>query len=179
MQESILVRAYIEHELELRRFLGARLGSASLAADLAHELFLKLQRLDNREAVRDGRAYLFSMAANLATDYLRVEKRRGELRAEVKDIIWHHKDELTPERHAMARDELNHLRPVIDQMEPRCRKVFFLNRYEGKSQVEICAELGIGRTTVNSELKKAMKILLEARREFQNSHALGKESRES
>lgn len=166
MPDSVLVRTYLEHELELLRFLGKRLGSPSIAADIAQDLYLKLLRVEDPEPIRDRRAYVFGMAANLATDHLRVEKRRSEIRAEAEGVIWHRYDELTPERHAMARDELDHMKAVIARLDERCRQVFFLSRYEGKSQAQIAAELGIGVTTVYKDLKKVMSALLVARRQF-------------
>ena len=166
MQDSVLVQAYLEHEKELLRFLGKRLGSHSLAADLAQELYLKLRRAETAPAVRNSRAYLFGMAANLATDHLRVEKRRSEIRAEAQGTLWRLADELTPERHAMGRAELAYLEAEVAKLDPRCRRIFYLNRYEGKSQAEIAKALGVGLTTVYKDLKTAMATLVAARRRF-------------
>lgn len=127
---SSLLRAYMEHERDLLRFLKSRLGSASLAADVAHDVYLKLRCIENVPPVRDSRAYLFSIAGNLATDYLRVEKRRHEIRAEAQGTIWDDRDELTPERHAMARAEVAYLEAEIAKLPARCKQVFYLNRYE-------------------------------------------------
>ena len=82
MRESMLVQAYREHEWELLRFLARRLGSMHLASDIAHDLYVKLLGAADHPDIRDRRAYLFSMAANLATDHLRVEGRRREILAE-------------------------------------------------------------------------------------------------
>ena len=165
MQESALLRAYLEHEKDLLRFLVKRLGSRSLAADIAQDLYLKLHRGDD-EGIRDSRAYLFSMAANLATDHLRVEQRRAEIRADEIAVAWHRNDRLNPERHALGRAELDYMKAEIAKLDPRCRQIFYLNRYEGKSQAEIAEALGVGLTTVYKDLKKAMSALMSARRRF-------------
>jgi RNA polymerase sigma-70 factor (ECF subfamily) len=167
MHESMLLQAYREHEWELRRFLARRLGSAHLASDIAHDLYLKLLGggADHPE-IRDRKAYLFSMAANLATDHLRVERRRGEILEQSADQVWRQSDELTPERHAMARAELRFLEAAVATLPERCRQVFHLNRYEGKSQAEIAALLGLGLTSVYRDLKLVMTTLLDARRRF-------------
>lgn len=165
-RDEVLTEAYVEYERDLRRFLGKRLGSPSLAADLAHELYLKLRRSEHPPTVRDHRAYLFSMAANLAADHLRVEKRRTEIRAEIDGIAWRQSDDLTAERHAMGRAELAYLEAEIATLSPRCRHVFYLNRYEGRSQTEIASALGVGLTTVYKDLKTAMATLVAARRRF-------------
>jgi RNA polymerase sigma-70 factor (ECF subfamily) len=166
MSDSALLEAYRKHEWELLRFLGKRLGSAAMASDAAQDLYLKLHTSENLPAVRDCRAYLFSMAANLASDRLRVERRRGEILAEVDGLLWRKTEELTPERHTLARAELRHLEAVIAELPARCRRVLYLARFEGRSQAEIAGELGLGITTVYKDLKLAMDRLLQARREF-------------
>ncbi len=166
MQESTLLEAYREHECELQRFLARRLGSVQLAADIAHDLYLKLMRVADHAEIRDRKAYLFGVAANLATDHLRVEGRRGVILAESSDTVWQQSDELTPERHAMARAELRYLEAAVAALPERCRQVFHLHRYEDRSQAEISAILGLGATTVYRDLKLVMETLLQARRHF-------------
>jgi len=167
MHESMLLQAYREHQWELRRFLARRLGSTHLAADIAHDLYLKLRGGGgDHPEIRDRKAYLFSMAANLATDHLRVERRRGEILEQSAGSVWRQSDELTPERHAMARAELRYLEAAVATLPERCRQVFHLNRYEGKSQAEIAALLGLGLTSVYRDLKLVMVTLLDARRRF-------------
>lgn len=166
MRESSLLQTYRAHEWELLRFLTGRLGSASLAADIAHDLFLKLCGARDHPGIRDRKSYVFGMAANLATDHLRTERRRDEIRAEAERLVWRQADELTPERHVLARAELDHLEAAIADLPERCRRVFYLSRYEGKSQVEIADALGLGLTTVYKDLKLVMDRLVAARRGF-------------
>lgn len=106
------------------------------------------------------------MAAHLATDHLRTEKRRSEILAEADKVVWQESNELTPERHALARAELRYLESAIAALPDRCRRVFYLSRYEGKGQVEIAEELGLGLTTVYKDLKTVMATLVSARRRF-------------
>ena len=172
MSDSALLQAYREHEYELLRFLGKRLGSSNLASDIAHDLYVKLAGAKEPRAVRDSRAYLFTMAANLVTDHLRVESRRREILAEVDGLVWRRTEELTPESHALARAELTYLAGAVAGLPARCRRVFYLNRYEGLSQGEIADELGIGLTTVYKDLKAAMATLIAARRRFSDQSSV-------
>lgn len=166
MPNSGLLQAYREHEWELLRFLARRLGSPAMAADIAHDLYVKLLGQTEPTQIRDSKAYLFGMAANLATDHLRVERRRGEILSEIDGLVWRHREERTPERHALARAELDFLAAAIAGLSPRCREVFRLYRYEGLSQPEIAARLGVGITTVYKDLKLALDTMLRARRRF-------------
>ncbi len=166
MRDSVLLETYREYEWELLRFLAGRLGCASLASDIAHDLYVKLLQAKEHPPIRDRRNYLFSMAANLATDHLRVESRRREILADADGLVWRRDDELTPERHAMARAEFDYLKAAIAKLPPRCRQVFYLSRFKGQTQAEIAEKLGIGLTTVYKDLKTAIAAMIEARRRF-------------
>ena len=168
MSEPVLLKVFQEHEAALLRFLCSRIDSPAIAADILYDLRLKLANGIDHAGVRDTRAYLFSMAANLATDHQRVERRRREILKEAQGVVWAQSEELTPERHAIARAELAHLDRVIRSFPERRRDILYLSRFDGLSQPEIAEELGLGITTVYKELKTAMLMLLEARRDFRS-----------
>ncbi len=175
MSDSVLLRDYHLHERALLRFLARRLGSPVKASDLAHDLYVKLLGRVDDAPVRDSRALLFTMAANLATDHLRVERRRQELLSEASDLLGRRREELTPEHRALARAELDCLRAVIAGFPQRRRQVLYLSRFKGKTQAEIAALLGVGQTTVYKELSAAMAALLAARKDF---HAQGPDEKD-
>lgn len=155
-----------QYRTELLRFLARRLGSAAQAGDLVHDLYLKLTVTADHADIRDRKAYLFRLAANLATDHVRAERRRREILAEIDPVAWSRSEELTPERHAAARAELRVMEQVIAALPERSRQVFHLCRYQGKSRAEIAAELGIGVTTVYTDMKLVMDALTRARQNF-------------
>lgn len=170
MLESVLFKALREHESALLRFLCSRIDSPTIAADILYDLRLKLADGIDQTNVRDPRAYLFSMAANLATDHQRVERRRREILKDAHGSAWQQSDEFTPERHAIARAELAHLEAVIREFPARRRDILYLSRFDGMSQKEIADEMGLGITTVYKELKTAMLLLLDARKRFQSGN---------
>ncbi len=165
-ETSVLLEAYLHHKDELQRFLSKRVGSHTLGSDLVQDLYIRLQKAQDVSPVQNRRAYLFSMAANLATDHLRVETRRAELRKETEAVAWRQAEDLTPERYAMGRAELDFVEDAVSKLTPRCRRVFFLCRYEGLSQAKAAVVLGISPSTVYEELKAAMQAVVAARRRF-------------
>ena len=168
MRESVLINIYLEQRPHLLRFLSRRLGSPSLAEDLSQDLYLKLRRMSRQPSIRDARAYLFSMAANLATDYVRVETRRGQLRDAADGVAWLQSDERSPERYALGHAEFACLQAAAARLDPRCREIFYLIRYQGKTQAQVADALGVTRTTVYKDFKKALAALTAARRQFHN-----------
>ncbi len=163
MQDSVLHRSFRDHQRDLLRFLMRRLRCAFTARDLAHDLYLKLDDVDGATGIGNGRAYLFRMAANLASDHLRGEARRGEILREAQDLLDGGADWRTPERDVIARDELQRLHREVAALPDLSRRIFQLNRFEGRTHREIAARLGVSVTTVENHIRKVMDRLAAAR----------------
>lgn len=163
MGHTPLVRVFQEHEGDLRAFMAARLRCPVTAHDLAQELFVKVSTLEARPA--NARAYLFRMAANLVIDHQRRQQRQAALLAEVEGLLWGGGEAPSPERAVMAREELDALVAVVEALPPATRRVFKRNRFDGKTQREIAAELGISQTAVEKHIRKALARLAAARPE--------------
>lgn len=163
MPESPLIESYRMNERDLVRFLARRLKCIFTAHDLAHEIYLKLHSLDDAVAIGNPKAYLFRIAANLATDHLRTENRRSAILAEAHDMLWGGTAETTPEQSLIAREELARLRAAVAELSPTSRQIFFLNRFGGKTQREIAAAMGVSLTTVEKHIRKALHHLAAAR----------------
>lgn len=163
MADSALLQAYRENERDLIRFLARRLRCVFTARDLAQDVYLKLHVLGDAGEVRDGKAYLFRMAANLATDHLRTERRRAELLSEAQEILWAPSETRTPERELSGRQDVARLRRAAESLPTLSREIFRLNRFEGKTQREIADRLGVSLTTVEKHIRKVLDRLAKAR----------------
>ena len=163
MADSALLQAYRENERDLIRFLARRLRCAFTARDLAQDVYLKLHTLDEAVEVRNGRAYLFRIAANLATDHLRTERRRAELLAEAQDFLWAPSETRTPERELSGRQDIARLRRAAESLPPLTREIFRRNRFANETQRDIADSLGLSLTTVEKHIRKALDRLAKAR----------------
>lgn len=169
MAEPTLLQAFQAYERDLRAFMASRLRCPFTAQDLAQELFLKISTMEKRDLeswgpdgrgeVADGRAYLFRMAANLVTDHQRGEQRRSGLLAQIESLPGGTDAGISPERQVMAQEELRDLIAVVEALPPQSRRVFKRNRFDGLTQREIAAELGISQTAVEKHIRKALSRL--------------------
>ncbi|MDR4496071.1 MAG: RNA polymerase sigma factor [Nitrospirales bacterium] len=163
MSETQMTETFWKNESDLFRFLARRLKCAFTARDLTHEIFLKIKGQHDLTQVHNRKAYLFRMAANLATDYLRVEKRRSEIFTEVNDILWERAESRHPERLLIARQELARVEQALTQLPPLSRKIFHLNRFGRKTQREIAREFGVSLATVEAHIRKVLNHLASVR----------------
>jgi RNA polymerase sigma-70 factor (ECF subfamily) len=160
MAEPTLLQVFQLHERDLLAFMASRLRCPFTAQDLAQDLFLKISALDRQGSaglagVANGRAYLFRMAANLVIDHQRGEKRRSGLLADIYSLLAGG-PEPSPERLAMAQEELRDLIAVVEALPAQTRRVFKRNRFDGLTQREIAAEFGISQTAVEKHIRKAL-----------------------
>ncbi|KAF0803482.1 sigma-70 family RNA polymerase sigma factor [Alcanivorax xiamenensis] len=162
MRQGALLEAYQQHREDLLGFLTRRLRCHFTAADLLQELYLRLVQAENQGPVLNRRAYLYRMAANLATDHIRVESRRREIleqNHQPEDLL----ETRGPERNCMADETLRRLQDALQDLPERSRHIFFANRFEGKTQQQIAKELGVSTTTVENHIRRVFEHLAKIR----------------
>lgn len=130
-----------DHNRALLCFLRARLGSDAEARDVAQEAYVRLLELDNLIAVGFLRAYLFRVAANIAIDRLRHNAVRESLCS--SELIEALADERSPERIAMAAEDLSVLKRVVSDLPEKCRNAFVWHVFGGQSTSQIARHLGL------------------------------------
>jgi RNA polymerase sigma factor (sigma-70 family) len=157
------LRTFLENHRDLLRFLSRRLRCLYTARDLSQEVYLRFAGAGDDDAIENPRALLFRIAANVATDHVRVESRRSELMQDAYDLLWVQADEISPERQVFARDDLAHISAALARLPERTRHIFYLNRFEGKTQREIALQLGVSRTSVEKHMRRALNCVAEAR----------------
>jgi RNA polymerase sigma factor (sigma-70 family) len=124
-------------------------GDRSLAEDLAQETFSRLYErteTDDAEPLRNPRAWLLSVASNLAYNHFRVESRRG-----VREVAAH----VAPPDHPDIDLGLD-VRRVLDQLAPRDRMSLLL-RHSGFSYAEIAEATGLAASSIGTILARAQR----------------------
>ncbi len=134
------------------------------AEDITIEVFVKAYRaLDTWKPKAKFSTWLYKIASNLTIDYHRAQARNPVHPVEESEI---------PEANLVATDlssdpvkQLEEeergriIRGAIDQLSPKQKAVFILNRYEGLSIKEVAETLGMAEGTVKIHLHRAVKRL--------------------
>ena len=159
---DLMARLFQEHNESLIRFLTMRRRSRQEAHEVAQEAYVRLLSLHEPGAVSYVRAFLFKTAANLAVDRL----RREQVHARATSLPSFHEfmDPLTPERRVAAKQEVQLLARLVDELPPKCRQAFVLNRFHGMELPAIASEMGISERMVRSYVVRAL-LYCRARRE--------------
>ncbi len=166
-----LVRRY---ERELYGYLRRYVGDPGLAEDVFQNTFLQLyQKIDQYEAGRPVRPWLYTIATHQAIDAMRRAGRRpavsldqvrdsdaeGELHS-LLDLMESGGPDALERLQGMERRD--YVRAAVDSLSEHLRGVVILAYYQGLKYREIAEVLGIPVGTVKSRLHAALGKLQEA-----------------
>lgn len=137
------------HRTALTRYLTHFTGDEDLAEDLVQETCVRLLERPPADE-RNPRAWLFTVATNLARDNARVERRREELA--VRAPRPHEEDPAGAVERAEARARV---RAALAQLSPRDRTALLM-REEGFRHREIAEAIGTTTESVGTILARAL-----------------------
>ena len=156
-KKGLVERLFTEQGSVLQAFLFRRVRRHPDAADLAQEVYLRMLRVPDLEAIRSPEAYLFTVAANLAKEHA----RHGYEDRNALDIEDSHVQEQLAEVPSFVGDldqehRVERLREVLDELPPKCRAAVVLQHWHHQSYQEIAQQLGISTHMVKKYLSQAL-----------------------
>lgn len=153
-RNSIVEAAYRRLHDGLTVFICNRVGNRDTAEDLCQDVFLRLLEYDLLTP-KTITSLVYIIARHLIVDWA----RRRQCRDTVMNYLWH--NEVTAcntTLHEVVCHDLEYIeKRHIARLSPMRAMVYRLNRYEGKSTVDIAAALGISPRTAESHLFCARK----------------------
>jgi RNA polymerase sigma-70 factor (ECF subfamily) len=126
-----------------------------VAEDLSQEAFARVYVVQDG-SLRSPRSFLYRTAHNLAMDHMR--HRRVAAAEPLDDVT---ADTLgdgrpTPDACVAAREELRLIEAAIEELPPKCRKVFIMLRFEERSYKEIALAMALSETMVRKYAMRAL-----------------------
>lgn len=144
----------------LHGFAYSYLMQSEIAEDVVQSVFLKIW--SQREAWDPPgtvKQYLFAAVRNEALNKI----RHQNVVDEAEDEVIHTFENFKEHTHSAEDFEIKELRAAIqkgiDELPPRCRQIFILNRRSGLTYKEIAEYLDISINTVNTQMGRALKSL--------------------
>jgi RNA polymerase sigma factor (sigma-70 family) len=155
-------REVLVHEALLVRYLKRLWPRRDEIHDLRQEIYVRVYESARKLRPTSAKAFLFSTARNLLAD--RARRARivsidavGDV-SQLDVLI----DEVTPERHLDAREELKLLARAFRRLPAKGREVMWLRRVDELSQKQVAERLNISERTVETHLRRAMQVMADA-----------------
>ncbi|MBU3835987.1 MAG: sigma-70 family RNA polymerase sigma factor [Candidatus Phocaeicola merdigallinarum] len=147
---ELIARIFADQRQSVFFYVYKKIGKKEDSEDLVQDAYLRL--LEYRTMLRPDtvKYFLFTIVRNLVTDYF----RRFYKRQEVVDFLQEFSQTRTMESdsHVIVKDlqkqEWNRVRLLPRQR----RKIYVMNRFEGKNLSEIASELHLSQRTVENHL---------------------------
>lgn len=148
------------HGRLLRRFLARRLSHRRAEVpDLVQEVFLRLLRVEDHEAIRNPQAYLYTIAKHVlhqqalkdaaASEVTRFADVLGPLRSD---------EETDPEVLLETEQHFEAVARALEERNPRAYTTLVLHRCDGIPLKEIAPRLGVSYTMVKRYLAQALSL---------------------
>jgi len=155
--KTLVERLFAAHGGALQGFLARRVRRHPEAAELAQEVYLRMLRVPDLDAIRNPEAYLYTVASNLAKEHAR-QQRKDAAALDVDDPLV---QEQLAELPSVAGDldneqRIRRLREVLQQLPAKCQAAVALQYWHGLSYEEIAQRLGVSTHMVKKYLSQAL-----------------------
>ena len=156
--EAAFTEVFYYYEPRIFPFILKMTDSKALAQEIVQELFLTLWvRRDSASQIEHPRSYIFRMAANKTTTWLKKEARKTHVEKNAMELI---SDEYNTAEEKIAFQEMQEsVNKAVEQLPPQQKLVYQLNRQQGLKNEEIAQQLNISEKTVKNHLTEALRSI--------------------
>lgn len=157
-KHNFLTEIEQSHRRQLRRFVSSRLpGGSADVPDLIQEIFLRLLRLKDHEAIRNPQAYLFTVASHVLHQHALQRSMRPEL-MDPLDVATEFRAGTVadPADEVEIEQSLERLGRDLQEISPRAYATLVMYRCEGMTLAEIGERLGVSHVMVRKYLSRAI-----------------------
>lgn len=142
----------------LSRYANTIVKDMETAREIVQGIFVKIYEQKNTIQINTSiKSYLYKSVHNSCLNFLKQNQIKNKHHA----IMQKNMDSFSNETSdAIMRNELEHkLYLAIEELPKKCKRIFKLNRFEGKTNQEIANELGLSKRTVETQISIALKNL--------------------
>lgn len=159
---SALEEIYVVFAPKVRSFVTHYIGKDE-AEDLTQDIFLKIWQSRNKISsilIRDLDSYIFRISKNYVLDRLKHKKiEKRYINESVAETAGSEPQSRSTEERVDNRSEILRVNERMQQLSDLQRKIFYMQRAEGKTYSEISRELGISEKTVQYHISSILNKL--------------------
>jgi len=157
LKKAFIERLFAEHRGALQAFFHRRVRTKHAAADLVQEVYVRMLRVNDTDAIRNPEGYLYTVANNLVFEHAVLERHAGNTvefdQPRIESELASTED---PEQLLDTEVRVTRLREVLQQLPPKCRAAIHLKYRQGLSYQEIAERLEISPHMVQKYLGQAL-----------------------
>jgi RNA polymerase sigma factor (sigma-70 family) len=154
---SLVERLFAEHRGALQAFFRRRIRTKADAPDLAQEVYLRMLRISDHDAIRNPVPYLYTVANNLVKEHAVLDRRQAS-GVDIEEVATHEQLASRPafdgDLDEMQRAE--RLRVVLKQLRPKCQAAVTLRFTDGLTYREVAARLGVSPQMAKKYVAQAL-----------------------
>lgn len=147
---QLIAKSYADYYHSVYLYIYYKVNNKEEAEDLSQDVFLRLMDYNQMLRSETVKYFIFTIARNLVTDYLRRYYRKQEVTSYFYDNVERSSNET--ESRIIANDLLNLERFRMALLPVRRRKVYVMSRFHNKSVQEIASKLDLSFRTVENHL---------------------------
>ncbi len=140
---------------ELFSFLLQR-ATKEQAQDISQEAYIRLMRIERTDLIKQPKAYLFRVAANLVYEMRMKSHHSAEKETFYLDKEVSAPDEYNPQLHHERKEAVADLENIISGLPPVYRSILLMRKRDGLTHNEISNKLDISIHTVRKYLTRAV-----------------------
>lgn len=154
---ALIEELFARHRVSLRTFFYRRVRSKLSVPDLVQEVYVRMLRVKDSDAIRNIEGYLYTVANNLLCEQAVLDQRQST-HEDLDAVTVQPKLAHAPgfEEQVDTDRRVQRLREVVAQLPPKCRAAVFLKYQHGMSYEEIATHLGLSTHMVQKYLGQAL-----------------------
>lgn len=155
--KSKIERLFEERASALKAFFHRKVIRRGDVEDLTQEVYLRMLRVKDPDAIRNPEAYLFTVAANLAKEYAVAQRRSLEfLEAAQADFTAPVANLHATEQEVDTDLRLRRLEKALLELSPKCQAAVVMQLKHGLTYAEIGQRLGVSANMVKKYLSRGL-----------------------
>jgi len=156
-KRGFVEKLFAEHGRALQAYFYRRIRARSDAPDLAQEVYLRMLRVSDPEAIRDPQRYLYTVASNLVKEHALLQQRQtNRTDLEAADVQQWLGELPSLEEELDGWQTLERLGAVVEQLPARWRTALILQNRYGLTYQQIGERLGVSSNMVKKYLAQAL-----------------------
>ncbi|MCA5006240.1 RNA polymerase sigma-70 factor [Sphingobacterium bovistauri] len=154
---KVFEQLYEKYARPMFNYIFSKVGDKKIAEDLLQDVFIEFweKRL---EVQTSAYGFILQIAKYKIFNHYRSERVRDKYIMHLGNFLTEI-NELTPHKYLEAKELMLQIEALIDELAPQCKKVFYMSRFEHKSNTEIAEELNLSKRTVENYISSSMNFI--------------------